>query len=808
MYLVDPRSEGAHRPGLMSVEPPNPGGPLVHGSSYVHGSPYAPQGSGLRDLFQALVRRRVGILSWTLGAVASALIFTLLVPKTWESDASILLASDPTTPETPVIDALGWFARSGKIDTEMELLRSRRVVRPAVERLGLHATLTGGGMRGSPTEVLPSLRVSQAAQPGTYRLLRDGPMWRLSDGESGTALGGAMPGDVISVPGIEFTAPEAPETADFELEIVRFAEAVEAVQEQIFVSRRAREGDLIGLRCEGGSPVAAHALCKEISEGYVRLRTDLQRAEASATADFLVSQADSLRARLRAAEDSLEAYSTANRVVALSERASEETRRLAELQAQRQNIEAQRSALSGLITEIEAGSSGRYRELASFPAFLQNQAVTQLVTSLIELENRRAELALVRTETNPDLVAVNTRIVEVENQLRQFAESYEAGLGAQVQSYDRALATSGRRLSSIPATQVAMARLERDASLLGDLYNLIETRRREAELAQAVDLPEVRILDEAVLPLDASAPSLPRNLALGLLLGLALGLAWALLREMADRSLRTPKDAERETGLPVLSSIPEVPVAGPLFTGMVNNGTREAVENELAREAFRALTSDLQYLSRRMGGRELRTIVVTSARAGEGKSFVAANLALARASMGAQTALIDADLRTGGVSAQLGFHAAPGLKEVLAGEGRLPEVLRYIKVNSGVSDMARSLGFLPGGHSTLESNALLQRPLFPDLLQAIRNRFDTIVIDTPPSSLLSDAISVAAWADGVIVVARKGVTDREALAQTLERLRRSGANVVGMVLNGTEPSRRHAAYLEGYALKAAEVEYV
>ena len=792
----------------MSVDPPPAGGPIVHGSSYAHGSPYTPQGSGLRDLFDALLRRRVGILSWTLGALASALIFTLISPKTWESDASILLQSDATTQGAPVIDALGWFTRSGKIDTEMELIRSRRVVRPAVERMGLHAILSGGGVKGSPTEVLPSLHVSADAQPGSYRLLRDGPMWRLSETETGNVLGGAMPGDVISIPGVEFTAPEAPEAADFNLEIVRFAKAVEDAQQRVFVSRRAREGDLIGLRCEGGSPVAAHTLCKEVSEGYVRLRTDLQRAEASATADFLVSQADSLRARLRAAEDSLEAYSTQNRVVALGDRATAETRRLSGLMAQRQDIEAERSALAGLIVQIEEGSSRRYRELASFPSFLQNQAVTQLVTSLIELENRRAELAVVRTENNPDLVAVNTRIVEVEDQLRQFAQSYEAGLAAQVTSYDGALATAGRRLSTIPATQVAMARLERDASLLGDLYNLIETRRREAELAQAVNLQEVRILDEAMVPLEASAPSLPRNLALGLLLGLALGLGWALFREQADRSLRTIQDAERETGLPVLTSIPEVPVAGPLFTGMVSNGTREAVENELAREAFRSLTSDLQYLSRRMGGRELRTIVVTSARDGEGKSFVAANLALARASMGSQTALIDADLRTGGVSELLGFHAAPGLREVLSGEGRLPEVLRYIKVNSGVSDLARSLGFLPGGHATLESNALLQRPLFPDLLQAIRNRFDTVVIDTPPSALLSDAISVGAWADGIIVVARKGVTDREALAQTLERLRRSGANVVGMVLNGTEPSRRHAAYLEGYALRAAEVEYV
>ena len=801
MYLVDPRSEGAHRPGLPvgyspTADPAHPGSPYVP----------AHAGPGLGDLLQALARRRRGILLWTLGALASATIFTLVTPETWESDASILLEGDPATPDTPVLDALGWFARSGKIGTEMELLQSRRVVRPAVERLGLHATLRGNGVEGSPAEVLPSLRVDADAEPGVYRLLRDGPLWRLSRAEETNVLGGAMPGDVIAAPGIEFTAPESPAEADFELEIVPFGEAVEAVQDRIQVTRPAREGDLIGLHCAGRSAVGAHTLCREVAEGYIRLRTDLQRVEASATATFLENQAESLRMRLRAAEDSLEAYSTENELVALGERASEETRQVAMLMAQRQEIEAERSALASLIGDIESGDGDavRYRELASFPAFLQNQAITQLVTTLIELENRRSELGLVRSDSNPDLRAVNTRIGEVEEQLRQFATSYEAGLAAQVDSYDRALASAGRRLSTIPARQVAMARLERETVLLGDLYSLIERRRREAELAQAVELPDVRILDEASMPLDPSAPSLPRNIALGLLLGLALGVGWAILRELVDSSVQTSREAERQTGLPVLSSIPEVAVAGPLFNGMGENGLRPSVEDELAREAFRGLSSDLQYLARRMGEDNLRTVVVTSARPQEGKSFVAANLALARASMGGQAALIDADLRSGGVSRLLGFHAAPGLREVLSGEARLPEVVRYVKSGASGSELARSLGFLPAGQSTLESNALLQRPLFPDLLQAIRNRFDTIVIDTPPSLLLADALSVAAHADGVLVVARKGVTDRDALSDLLERLRRSGANVVGMVLNETRPSRRQAAYLEGFALPAGE----
>ncbi len=799
--MVDPREEGAHRFGPTSVAN-SPADAQVF-----HGSPYPPPGAGVRELLQALLRRRRGILLWTLAVVSSAVLYTFMTPRTWESDASILLEGDPTASGTPVIDALGWFARSGKIDTEMELIRSRRVIEPTVERLGLHASISGDGVSGAASEILPSLNVLADAEPGTYRLLRDGPLWRLSRTESTDVLGGAMPGDMISAPGIEFTAPEAPAEADFTLDVVPFAEAVEAAQSRVHVSRRAREGDLIGLRCEGGSPEAAFNLCREVSEGYVRLRTDLQRAEASATAVFLSSQSETLRERLRAAEDSLQVYSTTNRVVALDDRASEETRQLAGLMAQRSEIEAERSALAGLIEDIEAGATNgaQYRQLASFPAFLQNQAVTQLVTTLIDLENQRAELALRRTESNPDLVSLTVRIGEVEEQLRQFAASYETGLAAQVASYDQALASAGRRLSTIPGRQVEMARLERETALLGDLYNLIETRRREAELAQAVELPEVRILDAASMPIVPSAPSLPRNVAMGLMLGLALGLGWALLRDLADRSIQSTKETERETGLPVISSIPAVPVAGPLFIGLATNGTREAIENELAREAFRSLTSDLQFLARRMGEGRLKTLVVTSARSNEGKSFVAANLALARSSMGAQTALIDADLRTGGISRMLGFHAAPGLREVLSGEERLPDVLRYVKPGAAGSDLARSMGFLPAGQATLDSNGLLQRPLFPDLLQAIRNRFETLIIDTPPSALLSDAISVGAWADGIVVVARQGVTDREALASTLERLRRSGANVVGMILNDTPPSRRQAAYLEGHALRAAEI---
>ena len=198
----------------------------------------------------------------------------------------------------------------------------------------------------------------------------------------------------------------------------------------------------------------------------------------------------------------MQAYVERLKAVALDTRASEEVRQKAALWAEREQIKAERAALGSLILRIEYQDRGsrKYRDLASFPTFLKTQdhIVQDLVENLVRLDNQRAELAVVRTEEDVALAALDSRIVDMEHQLRSIAKGYEQALAAQIASLDQALENSGQALAAIPVQQIESARLERQVSLLVDLYGFLQTRLQEAEIAKAVELPSVRVVRQGV----------------------------------------------------------------------------------------------------------------------------------------------------------------------------------------------------------------------------------------------------------------------------------------------------------------------
>ncbi len=721
--------------------------------------------------------------AWVAVAGATAVAVTLLLPKEYESDASLLLETSPTADQALVLEALGWFNRARQSDTEVQLLESRRVSELAVEALGLHARVTDGELEGFASDMLPTLQVAREASPGTYRLQRNGGFWTLTSDDVVAPLGQAAPGERIAANGLEFTGPERPEVASFALEVIPFGEAVEELHDRVEVSSATISGELLEVRCTGPNPTSAQLLCSELTNSYIGLRTDLQRAEATATADFLLGQSDLIRQRLDAAEDSLEAYSRRNQAAALGERANQEVRQITELTAQRQALSAERTALSEMIRRVEAGGreEGDYRNLASFPTLLRNPVVTDLVSTLIELETRRSDLAVLRQPEDAELSQLSTRIEDVEGQLRDFALQYEAGLGAQIRALESASLESTTRIESLPVQQVAVARLEREARLLQELYELLETRRREAELARAIELPAVEVLDTASLPLEPSAPNLLRNLILALLAALLLGGAHGLTREMLDGRVHDSGRLEREVGVSVLAGIPTGAGDQVLF-GATRVDRRLESRADLAEETFRGLVTDLDHFLRRAQDQPLRSLAVVSPGLGnDGRAVAACNIAMARLSNGLPCALIDADLRRGGASEALGFTDAPGLSEVLSGDARLSEVVRYA-TSPVAGEAGFSLALLPSGRPASDAGELVRRRLLRDVILSMTNRHRFVVVNTPAAAVATDAYAISSAVDGVVVVARLGVTDRTTLQETVDRLRRVGARIVGVVL--------------------------
>jgi capsular exopolysaccharide synthesis family protein len=387
---------------------------------------------------------------------------------------------------------------------------------------------------------------------------------------------------------------------------------------------------------------------------------------------------------------------------------------------------------------------------------LKNDAVTGLLASLVELENRRVDLALRRTERNADLAAVDARIVDIERQLRAMAESYESGLALEIRALDGTLAQMRQRLATIPGEQVRYARLQRRASGIEDVYKMLTTRLKEAEVAEAVKLPNVRIVDAASLPYQASSPNVPLNLALGLIFGLMLGLTLALLREYWDSRLHERSEVEHVVGLPILAMIPSLRRPGPVvqvsMSGVGRSGAvlppkrehrsaRAELETQISLEAFRALAVDLKFAGEELGNRGLQTVAVTSSARGEGKTLTSCNLALTRASHGVRTLLIDADMRASGVSGFFGMNTPTyGLSDLLAGSAQMPAVCANLRV-----DGRHTLAVIPAGMPTPHSAELLDSPTMRQLLEEAKTQYELIVIDTPPLNAITDAATIDGW---------------------------------------------------------------
>ncbi len=291
---------------------------------------------------------------------------------------------------------------------------------------------------------------------------------------------------------------------------------------------------------------------------------------------------------------------------------------------------------------------------------------------------------------------------------------------------------------------------------------------------------KVSMVQTAGTPTAPTSPRWKLNLALGLLLGLGLGVAGAVTRESWDRTVRSADMLEKLVGLPTLALVPRDPTASKHPTIA---GTSRRPSNRL--EAFRRLRTGVQYLD---PAGPPRSVLVTSAAPGEGKSSVCVNLALSFARTHKRVALVDADLREPRLSRYLGCPAPAGLTNVLKGEMSLEEVL----VTRG-----DGLLFLPSGPPPEDPSELLSSPQADEVFAALLDRAEVLLVDAPPVLPVTDAAVLATITDGVLLVVHHASTRRTQLQTAVRELAAVDARILGAVLNMV-PTRGPESYDDSY----------
>jgi tyrosine-protein kinase Etk/Wzc len=546
---------------------------------------------------------------------------------------------------------------------------------------------------------------------------------------------------------------------------------------------------------------------------FIARRQNVKTQEARSTISFLDDQLDTLGTQMRNLELGLQRFREGASVINPEAEGEAQINRLARSQAERDLAEAEHRSLAAMMDEVQNTRVGPddpspYRRLLGFPTILMHPAASQLLGSLNEIENERAQLLTRLTPQDPDVQILTGRVHELENQLRNITTTYLQGLSNRIASLNILLARNSEDLKRIPATEIEYARLRRQAKVTEDIYTELQSRRKEAQIIAAIEDVSVRVVDPAITPLRPIKPNKPFNIALALMLGLAIGLAAGFMRETLDTTIHTREELQVESGtVPVLGTIPRIREAG---AGL--NGDRVwwrmrpspiAISPELrksrlvagrnprgaASEAYRTLRTNIAFAR---AEKPAKTMVFTSPAPGDGKSTSSSNLAITLAQQGLRAVLIDADMRRGAIHEAFDVSQRPGLSDYLLGGVSLEEVIRGVELEGARFDFIPT-GTLPPNPAELLASARMQA-----LLEHLDGEYDAVIFDAPPLNVVTDAAILGSRADGVIVVVRAGITDRGALRYALSQLEAVRARVLGCLLNDVDVRREryHGAYVD------------
>jgi tyrosine-protein kinase Etk/Wzc len=788
-----------------------------------------PQAPGVLGVVRR--RRWIIVACVTLTVLMGAILSWRLTPI-YTASASLRIDEQPSNVQA--LDVLSSL-KGTEISTEIQVLSSKTLARAVADSLGLELQLASprGLTRSSVFPYVEPVRTEIAepdeAPPGMFAKLASrvkgmvvkSPAYSLdrqSDGRyvltdraDDKALGTFAPGDTISLDGMRFVfAPAGDGYASYTFDVLPSDVAADNTQGATSVSRPVQLANIAVVSYESPDPELARDVPNMITALYLSRRHAQGRQGNENTVEFLRAQLKQLGTTLAVQEDSLRRFREANAAISLQDEATSDVQRLSDLRAQRNQVDAERAALESLIKNVQAPISGdssrasRYRYLVAFPTLLQNQAASGLLQSLNEAEGQRATLLTKRTPADPEVVALDSRIGNLEGQINSMVNTYYQGLTDQVAAMDAAISKSQSRMSSLPRKEVELGRLERQPKVLGDLYSMLQTRLKEAEIAAAAVDPSVHVVDTAVYPRKPSRPKPLLNLILAAAAGLAIGLAAAFAREAADKNIHSRLDIQSTTQVPVLGLIPRIdPRQGsflpnwgsrravripsphhangngtspsPTLASSEDPGVRAWLDAPALMESFNRLAVNVAFLQQ---GQRLKALAVTSPVPGEGKTTVAINLAVAMAQRGGRVLLVDADMRRGRIHSALKTSRSPGLSEVLHGELPAEQAVNRLRFQGGIS-----VHFLAAGR-LLENPALvLTESGVSELLQRLEESYDLVILDTPPLNAVSDAMLFGSAVGGVVLVARSGVTAAGALTFAMEQLENIQVNVIGTVLN-------------------------
>jgi capsular exopolysaccharide synthesis family protein len=555
---------------------------------------------------------------------------------------------------------------------------------------------------------------------------------------------------------------------------------------------------------------------------YIQSNMEARWKMSEHTSEWLTAQLDEMRIKLERSETVLQNYARDSGLLftgntATNDRNNVSEERLRQLQDELSKAQGARTAVQSRYEISQSAPPGAIGDV------LNDASLRQLRDKITELSRARAEAAVIYTPKHEKVKLIEAQISPLQNEfdreraaiLARIKNDYETAL-----RHEQLLRADYRAQTHVVTDEAGKSIqyniLKRDVDSNRDLYQTTLQQVKESSVAAAMRASNIRVVDPAKIPRAPYAPNLKGNAVVGLLAGALLGVGFILAHERANRTLMQPGDAQFWTNLPELGVVPCAKFLrgggygralqsyygndphranGIPAAARINGSVREPVEliswknkPSAIAEAFRTILTSILFIGE--NGARPKVLVLTSASAGEGKTTLVSNLGIAMAEIHRKVLIIDADLRRPRIHSLFKLPNDEGLSTLLSDRSAVGEAYRLAIRETAVP----GLSVLCSGPPTSAAANLLYSPNMADLLARVKKEYDLVLIDTPPTLLMTDARVLGRLADAVVIVTRANQTTRDAVLAVSKRFSDDGIRVIGTVLNDWDPRNAPNGY--------------
>jgi polysaccharide biosynthesis transport protein len=534
-----------------------------------------------------------------------------------------------------------------------------------------------------------------------------------------------------------------------------------------------------------------------VANTYIEQNFKTRFESTMQASDWLSRQLVDLQMKVETSQEKLVKYQKDHQILGTDDKQNITTAKLDELNKELTTAESERMQKESVYRLAEAGDP--QSAAAVVAGAVQDRTSSSSSSLLDKLQEQKADLKIQIAQLStqfgpayPKLAQLNNQIQEIDIQMQGEMKKIAARLrGDYLASLQRenmlraALDEQKQQQNKLNESAIEYSFLKRDFETNRTLYEGLLQKLKEAGVTAGLRSNNIRQVDIARTPAIPTEPNIPRNLGFGFVLGLTSGIGLAFLLEGVDNTVRTPEQAQVISGLSSLGMIP----LGSRTSSEVNpRGLSVAPSKEVVElitqsrpqsqmsEAYRALRTSLLLTS---VGAPPKVILVTSALPQEGKTTTSINTATVLAQKGTRVLLIDADLRRPSIHKTLGLGPRTGLSNVLTGGATVQEVTFR-------SPLLPNLYIMPAGTPPPNPAELLASAQMGEMLSSLRDQYDHIVVDTPPTLSVTDAVVLSPCADAIVLVIRCGQTTKPALRRSREILGQVNARLSGVLLNAVD----------------------